>query len=484
MAVPLPLPLPLPLLYRCPNCCKAAPSCPPVTLLALGVEGLGDKGALLVDLATHKTVHTLGGHRDYVRGLGFSPDGSLVGSVSNDGELIVWDAASGRPLERWNTFDPWGVGFSPNNDLVYGGGADSMLRTWDRSVEDTYLQQTTQVDNADVFAYADFSPDGRQVAYRWLDNTGTGWVRFVDSATGEATTPTELPTQLLPWSFGTWHPDGGQYLGWCVLEACQETGVVTVLDSTTGKVVAKGDLFDKDIFSLAYVAGTRSLLAGDSADKTHLFDAETLLPEGETFEFAADGSIRIGDGSTAMVYEDSSDGASEHWRVIDVDTGEVRSEGDVPLNSMASAASPDGSTVAVAGDTSQIVTIDVASGDEQQRSTGLGAQVRWLNYSADGELLVSAAQDGGVSLWDATTLALLGTVYPPHQGEPVPAGAQFIGNSHDVAIASYDGKVYRWETDLDRALDFACQMAGRTLTEEEWAQFLPTQPYRDVCPQS
>ena len=70
----------------------------------------------------------------------------------------------------------------------------------------------------------------------------------------------------------------------------------------------------------------------------------------------------------------------------------------------------------------------------------------------------------------------------PTEGEPVPAGAQFIGDSHDVAIASYDGRVYRWETDLERAIDFACQMAGRNLTEEEWEEFLPAQPYQSVCP--
>ena len=49
-----------------------------------------------------------------------------------------------------------------------------MLRTWDLSMEDTYLQQTTQVGDAEVFAHADFSPDGQQVAYRWLDDAGTG----------------------------------------------------------------------------------------------------------------------------------------------------------------------------------------------------------------------------------------------------------------------------------------------------------------------
>ena len=97
-------------------------------------------------------------------------------------------------------------------------------------------------------------------------------------------------------------------------------------------------------------------------------------------------------------------------------------------------------------------------------------------------MLVSGADDGGVSLWDATTLDLLGTVYPPQRAASNPAGAQFIGNSHDVAIASYDGTVYRWESDLDRAIDFACQMAGPNLTEGEWDEFLPAQPYQAVCP--
>ena len=72
-----------------------------------------------------------------------------------------------------------------------------MLRTWDLCVEDTYLQQTTQVGDAETFTEANISPDGQQVAYRWLDDTGTGWVRFVDTATGEATTPTQLPAGSL-----------------------------------------------------------------------------------------------------------------------------------------------------------------------------------------------------------------------------------------------------------------------------------------------
>ena len=184
-----------------------------------------------------------------------------------------------------------------------------------------------------------------------------------------------------------------------------------------------------------------------------------------------------------MVYEVSGDGASVHWRVVDVSTGEVLSEGDA-----GPACATPRSPLRTARRSRWRGTPARSSPSTSRPETNSGdppasvPRCCWLDYSDDGELLVSGADDGGVSLWDATTLDLLGTVYPPHQGDPVPAGAQFIGDSHDVAIASYDGRVYRWETDLDRAIDFACQMAGRNLTEEEWEEFLPAQPYQSVCP--
>lgn len=453
----------------------------------LALEDWYTHQTLLLDPADGATVHTLRGHRAEVSDIQFSPDGSLVGSVSRDGELVVWRTATGRPVERWDTFDPWGIGFSPDNDLVYSGGGDSMLRTWDLSVQDTYLRQTTRVRDAKVFEQANLSPDGQQVAYGWLDDKGTGWVRFIDTVTGERTPATRLPENEAPGHLGTWDPQGGRYAVYTTFcdDCGQQAGIVSVLDATTGELFRGRDVVDGDggVLSLAYVDEGRSLLAGDSDDRTLILDPVTLRLRAGPFDLDAHCcATAIANGSTAMVYEAASDGLSAHWRVIGVSTGEVLSEGELDLRPNVSVASPDGSTVAVAGSSGEIVAIDVSTGEQRRSTTSLGAEVRWLNYSDDGERLVSGAANGAVSLWDARTLDLLGTVFPPHEGTAVPTGAQFIGDSHDVAIASYDGRVYTWETDVDRAIDFACQMAGRNLTEEEWEEFLPAQPFQSVCP--
>ena len=53
-----------------------------------------------------------------------------------------------------------------------------------------------------------------------------------------------------------------------------------------------------------------------------------------------------------------------------------------------------------------------------------------------------------------------------------------------VTLASYDGGVYRWDTALDHALAFACQMAGRNLSSSEWERALPDLPYEETCPRA
>ena len=99
------------------------------------------------------------------------------------------------PAGRWNGGTP----------PIRGASASARTVTWSTGAaatrccapgtcrwRSTYLQRTTEVGDADVFGHADVSPDGQQVAYSWRDGD-TGWVRFVDTVTGEATPPARVP---------------------------------------------------------------------------------------------------------------------------------------------------------------------------------------------------------------------------------------------------------------------------------------------------
>jgi hypothetical protein len=94
------------------------------------------------------------------------------------------------------------------------------------------------------------------------------------------------------------------------------------------------------------------------------------------------------------------------------------------------------------------------------------------------------ADDGTVSLWDAESLDLLGTVVVPVREEAV-AVAPIITTDGDV----HDDVVRRARLSVGhqprpRAYAFACQMAGRSLTSDEWERALPDLPYEQTCPAS
>lgn len=127
----------------------------------------------------------------------------------------------------------------------------------------------------------------------------------------------------------------------------------------------------------------------------------------------------------------------------------------------------------------QVVGQVLRDGPSVQGLDRLGVRAHRCAGTADGV----ASPDGEVSLWDATTLELLGTVHPPHLGEPVPSGVQFIGDSHDVAIASHDGRTYRWQTDIGRAIRFACQrLTGTSQTTSGRPSWRPSPSNPSVQP--
>ena len=100
-------------------------------------------------------------------------------------------------------------------------------------------------------------------------------------------------------------------------------------------------------------------------------------------------------------------------------------------------------------------------------------------YSADGERILASGADSTVGLLDGDTGQLIARARTP---DPLNT-AGFGEDSTSVLIAPHgDGPVYEWDTDGDHALEFACRVAGRDLTEDEWADTFGDRPYRSTCP--
>jgi WD40 repeat protein len=102
-----------------------------------------------------------------------------------------------------------------------------------------------------------------------------------------------------------------------------------------------------------------------------------------------------------------------------------------------------------------------------------------LAYSSDGKQLLTSAADASTALWDAETGRLVARVVTPS----FLSIAQFADGRSVVVADAFVGAVYRWDTRPEYAVEFACRLAGRDFTEEEWAEQFGDRPYQHVCPQ-
>jgi hypothetical protein len=52
-----------------------------------------------------------------------------------------------------------------------------------------------------------------------------------------------------------------------------------------------------------------------------------------------------------------------------------------------------------------------------------------------------------------------------------------------MVAGTTNGYAVAWDLDIAHWADTACRLAGRNLTQSEWARYLPTEPYHTSCRQ-
>ena len=93
----------------------------------------GGKEARIWNLSGQKAGERVLSHRDWVEAAGFSDDGKLVATSSDDGAISVWEAASGKRLFQLHGHRDasFSVDFDPTGQTLLTASADKTARTWD-----------------------------------------------------------------------------------------------------------------------------------------------------------------------------------------------------------------------------------------------------------------------------------------------------------------------------------------------------------------
>jgi len=227
---------------------------------------------------------------------------------------------------------------------------------------------------------------------------------------------------------------------------------------------------------------------GELSGQVTMLDPATLAPVGRVVPLDDPvGGVAAGpDNRTAIVLTGRLDASQYYvpstarWSLVDLMSGTLLDEGELGIDGKHLDYSPDGGHAAVSGNGGEVLVLDLQAG-APLRSPALIANevIDSVTYSPDGTRILAAGGAASVSMLDGRTGLLLARVLTPQHN----TAAAFREDPESVLISTYDdGPVWLWDTDADRAVDFACRVAGRDFTEAEWAAQFGTRPYQETCP--
>lgn len=171
-----------------PNIKPAVPVKAAISSLAFqpggGMLAIGGYKEIVLSGADGKPIARLEGHVNQVRGLAFSPDGSLLAAAGGNpgqfGEIKLWNVGERKEILsiRGHRDNIFAIAFSPDGKTLASCGYDRMVKLWDVA---TGKEIRNLKDHTDaVFAVA-FSPDGKLLASASADRT----IKIWNAATGE-----------------------------------------------------------------------------------------------------------------------------------------------------------------------------------------------------------------------------------------------------------------------------------------------------------
>ncbi|UUZ57962.1 WD40 repeat domain-containing protein [Nocardioides sp. B-3] len=441
--------------------------------------------ALLLDAGTGQVRHTLP-HDNHTFDARFSSDGRRVLTATyRPTGAFVWDTRTGRRLAQFDLprGEPGAVDLHGLGKRVISA-TDQSLRDLDVDGQHRYLRRE-QITGLPTWTgtkapcFVNPSYDGAYIAYKLC----TGHSIMVDVARRRAFRR-QPDSEAYGRGGGSWFSPRAEYLR-------ARGGTIYVMDGTTGRVRVGPHPVGNRVTELAHSPDGSRVVISELSGTLTLPDGPTLEPVGRQVDLGANVCcVALGpDNRTAFVLIGGSDARGfwddpvDRWALVDLEAGEVVREGALgPASANWAVYSPTGRHVAATGFDGDVAIIDTETGQlVRQPGIAHGDYASWAAFSEDGSQLVSSGPDGTVILWEVSTGRITRRISVT---EGVLTSPVFLPNGEILIVPwAGDPAVYVWDPSATRAVEFACRLAGRDLTEAEWAEHFPGREPRPVCPQ-
>ncbi|KAF9345755.1 hypothetical protein BGX26_002771 [Mortierella sp. AD094] len=381
---------------------------------------------------------TLNGHTDTVSCVMYLPNGKQIASGGKDRTIRLWDAESGvahhTPIGHTQAVDS--VVYSPVGNFVATGSKDKSVRIWDAETGICLHRLTHKPDRKfecipeDFIADVIYSPDGKQLASKGIDqtvrlwNTETGLLQHTIGNLGD-------PIDCVVYS-----PDNS------ILATGSNDNKVRLWDVQTGKCVQTLDEHENDITCIVFTAKGDQLASATKDGTVSIWDIKTGALQ-DVLMYHDDSINSIAYSPNGKQLASASD--DKTVRVCSIEAGHcmhtLRTHKDAVTNVIYS---PQGNQFASTGKDKIVILWSSETGLLERVLRGHSRSIITTMYSPKGDMIATSSSDNTVQLWDSKNGNRLTIIEGFRNKVPCVSWNQ-APNGYYLATASHDRSVRQWE---------------------------------------
>ncbi len=397
----------------------------------------GERSTLvLFDAISGKLVQRLQGHDPNagnffgsVRSVVFDPQGRWLFSGGDDQRIIRWSLPKGEKLGEWQApAEVNSLALSPDGTTLASGlrGGSQQIMLWnvaDGKIIRSLDGHTSSIGQSNGLA---FSPDGKRLASASADKTARVW----DWQKGKSLFTMQSHhgrVQAVAFS-----PDGK------ILATSGNDQQIILWDAETGHLLRSLQGHKNIVFGLAFNQDGSQLLSASRDNTLRLWDVVSGTTQ-HVYQGHQAGltSVSVLNGK---IYTASNDGTVRRWSLTTPEQW-LWERGGSPQST---ALLPDGKLLAVGMKEGNLLIFSLPDGEKllDQEDAHSNDGINRIAFNGDGSLLATAGMDGKAKLWqvqaDGKQLTLLHTL---EAHTDVVHAVAFSPDGRQLATAGYDGNI-------------------------------------------